>query len=283
MSDVSVVTLNKGRDAHLRRLAEGIGRGAPPRELVVVQMGPGEAVLPPLPCPVRRVAVPGDGLPLAAARNAGRRAATGDTLVFLDVDCIPSATLVPGFASVLAEHDALVCCAVRYLPAGAVADGWTEDALARTGRLHPARRFPDRGVAAAEQPGLFWSLAFGIRAASFDRVGGFDEAFSGYGAEDTDFAFRAAATGLPLLFAGGLQAFHQHHAVFDPPLQHFADIVRNARLFRDRHGLWPMDGWLDAFARMGLIAPDRSRDLAILRHPERAEIDAARLPPDRVF
>ena len=40
----------------------------------------------------------------------------------------------------------------------------------------------------------------------------------------------------------------------EPPVQHLADIVRNARRFRDVHGWWPMPGWLEAFVRMGLIA-----------------------------
>ena len=283
MTDVSVVTLNKGRERHLHRLVEGLGRGDQPRELVVVQMGDASPALPTVSFPIRQIAVPGNGLPLAAARNAGRRAALGQTLVFLDVDCIPSANLVSAFDDVLSRHDALVCCAVRYLPAGAVADDWTEATLHREGVLHPARSFPEHGVASVAEPGLFWSLAFGMRAASFDRVGGFDEAFVGYGAEDTDFSFRAVAAGLPLLFAGGMQAFHQHHPVFDPPLQHFGDIVRNARIFRQRHGLWPMDGWLDAFARLGLVASDRSGDLTVLRVPSPAEIDAARLASDRIF
>ena len=283
MSEVSVVTLNKGRDGHLRRLVEGLARGGMPRELVVVDMGPPARDLPSLACPVRRIALPGEGLPLAAARNAGRQAASGDVLVFLDVDCSPSAGLVPVFADVLGRHDALVCCAVRYLPSGAVGEAWTEADLVEAGRLHPARTFPEQGVAPVAQPGLFWSLAFGIRRSSFDRVGGFDEAFEGYGAEDTDFAFRAVAAGLPLLFAGGAQAFHQHHAVYDPPLQHFSDIVRNARLFRAKHGLWPMDGWLDAFVALGLLSADRSGDLAVLREPSRAEIEAARLGPNQVF
>lgn len=44
MSTISVVTLNKGRDAHLARLIEGLARavaaGEGPAECVVVEMGP---------------------------------------------------------------------------------------------------------------------------------------------------------------------------------------------------------------------------------------------------
>lgn len=279
----SVITLNKGRRAHLLRVIEGLGRGPVPDELVVVEMGGDDAALPEPGFPVRRIFLDRGDLPLAAARNAGRQAARGACLVYLDVDCIPSPGLVAGLSASVAAHDGLICCAVSYLPAGAVRDGWHADDLDAAGRLHPVRHFPESGVVPAPQPGLFWSLAFAVRAATWDRLGGFDESFDGYGAEDTDFAFRAAAAGVPILFAGGFHAWHQHHPAYDPPLQHFADIVRNAARFQARHGFWPMDGWLDAFARLGLVAADRSRGLTVLRQPTQAEIAAARLPDDRPF
>lgn len=283
MSSISVVTLNKGREAHLARLLEGLARGNAPAECVVVEMGRDPAPLPETPFALRRVALPSEGLPLAAARNAGRRAARGDILVYLDVDCIPAAGLVAGLAAVAQVQDALVCGPIRYLPAGAVRDGWTEADLMRLGMLHPARPFPETGFAPTDNPGLFWSLAFAVRATTWDRLDGFDEGFDGYGAEDTDLAFRAAKAGVPVLLAGVPPAFHQHHLSCDPPLQHFADIIRNARRFRARHGLWPMDGWLDAFAGLGLIAAEREPDLTVLRPPSPDEVAAARVPADRPF
>ncbi len=279
----AVVTLNKGRGAHLHRLLEGLERGTAPDTCVVVEMGGDDAPLSEHGFPVKRVPFSRPGLPLAAARNAGRRAADAETLIFLDVDCIPSCSLVSGLAAAVAEYDGLVCCAVRYLPAGAVRDGWTESDLDALGHLHPVRRFPQAGVAPSPQPGLFWSLAFGVRAATYDHLGGFDELFSGYGAEDTDLAFRAAGIGVPVLFLGGPLAYHQHHPGYDPPLQHFRDIVANAGRFHARHGIWPMDGWLDGFARLGLIAPDRTLGLVVRRDPTPAEIAAARLPDTRPF
>ncbi|MEE7438856.1 hypothetical protein MOR12E_06120 [Methylobacterium oryzae] len=142
---------------------------------------------------------------------------------------------------------------------------------------------PAGTVAPAPQPGLFWSLAFAVRAATYDRLGGFDETFSGYGAEDTDLAFRAERAGVPILFLGGPRAYHQHHPGYDPPLQHFRDIVANAARFHDRHGIWPMDGWLDGFARLGLIAADRSTGIVVHRDPTPDEMEAARLSDDRPF
>jgi GT2 family glycosyltransferase len=280
----AVITLNKGRRAHLTRLLEGLGRGTPPDCCIVVEIGGDDAPLPALPFPVTRIPFPHAGLPLAAARNAGRRAVGAETLVFLDVDCIPSAGLVAGLSRATETHDGLICCEIGYLPAGAVADDWHEADLDRLGQPHPVRAFPPPGtVAPAPQPGLFWSLAFAVRAATYDRLGGFDEEFSGYGAEDTDLAFRADRAGVPILFLGGPRAYHQYHPSFDPPLQHFHDIVANAARFHARHGLWPMDGWLDGFARLGLIAADRSGGIVVHRDPTSAEMAAARLPDARPF
>ncbi|MDO9426504.1 MAG: galactosyltransferase-related protein [Methylobacterium sp.] len=280
----SVITLNKGRDAHLARLLEGLAKGPIPRECIVVEMGAEPPPLPDYGFSVCRVVLDLPGLPLAKARNAGRRAASGEHLVYLDVDCIPSADLVDSLDDDLAQADGLVCCEVRYLPAGAVADGWTQGRLHEAGQPHPVRVFPRSGLEPTNNPGLFWSLAFGVRAATFDRLGGFDEAFDGYGAEDTDLAFRAAAAGVPVLLTARGEAYHQHHAACDPPLQHFDSIVANARRFHARHGLWPMDGWLDAFARRGHVSSEwRADGLTVLRTPSPAEIAAARVASESPF
>jgi glycosyltransferase involved in cell wall biosynthesis len=277
---VSVITINGGRDRHLSRLIEGLRRGHHPNECIVIEMGGPVREDDGL---VRRIPLPGSGLPLAAARNAGRREAAGDILVFLDVDCIPSPGLVSAFAGAASAHDGLLCCEVYYLPDGAVRDGWTDAALLELGSPHPARVFPKEGIKEAPHPGLFWSLAFGVRAATFDRIGGFDEMFSGYGGEDTDFAFRAAALGVPVLFIATGRAYHQRHDSFDPPLQHLEDIARNAMRFHRRHGFFPMRDWLDAFARMGLVTLSEAGRIDVLRRPHPGEIEAARVPAARPF
>ena len=276
-----MITINAGRSRHLARLLEGLAAGSQPATCIVVDMGASAARS--IGGDVRVVPFSREGLPLAAARNAGRRAAQAEILLFLDVDCIPSSDLVVALARHAAEHDALVCCEITYLPADAVQDGWTEAALRQSGRRHPARSFPATGLAEAPHPGLFWSLAFAVRAATFDRIGGFDEGFDGYGAEDTDFAYRAAALGTPVLFSADGHAFHQRHAAHDPPLQHFSDIMRNARRFRTRHGFWPMQGWIDAFTRLGLVEAVGTTDYRVCRAPTLAEIAAARIPDDRPF
>lgn len=280
---VSVLTLVKNRHAHLLELIEGLRRcEPPPGELIVVAMDATPFTLPPAGFPIRTICHASSGLPLAAARNRAAAAASCPLLVFLDVDCIPMRGMLGSMAAHLAAHDALIGAAVHYLPADAIEHPWDEARMLSLAASHPARAFPDQGVVRAPQPGLFWSLAFGIRRERFIALGGFDERFEGYGAEDTDFAFRAASASVDHLFAGGPGVFHQHHPIFDPPLQHFHDILRNARVFHDIWGRWPMEGWLDRFADIGLI--DRTPTSLILRRPPTtAEVLNARRADHVVF
>jgi hypothetical protein len=259
-------------------MIEGLRRSRrPPFELVVVQMGGAVFEPPPADFPIRIERIDTDGLPLAAARNRAALRAQGEALVFLDVDCIPMSDCLGRLADELHRCDALLCADVRYLGPNDARGSWSEPDLLRRGRPHPLRTFPADGVRPEPNPGLFWSLAFAIRRATFERLGGFDESFQGYGAEDTDFGFRAVAMGAPLLFVGGALACHQHHEGHDPPVQHLGDIVRNARRFHAKWGCWPMEGWLGAFATMGLIHWSGD-DIAVKRSATLEEVAATRAP-----
>lgn len=276
---LSVLTLVKNRSEHLRRLVEGLARsGAAPLELIVVDMSDEPVGIPQIvDFPVTIVRLMTDALPLAQARNMAAQHAGGDHLLFLDVDCIPKADLVGRMDQELSKANALICGEVRYLAANDVTDDWTEAGLNAVSATHPVRSFPDHGRRQEPNAGLFWSLTFGIRKSAFGAVGGFDEAFTGYGAEDTDFGFRCRDAGLPLVFIGGSGSFHQHHGVYDPPLQYFDDILRNAQRFRDRWRAWPMEGWLRAFEDLGLMCFDEER-IVRLREPTPSEVAAARQP-----
>lgn len=272
----SVCTLVRNRKAHLRQLVEGLRRSdLPPAELIIIDMSDAPVTVGPTDFPIRIERLATAGLPLAKARNRAAALATQDDLLFLDVDCIPMQDCLRRLQEELARHDALLCADVRYLGPDDARCDWTEADLLDRGKPHPVRDFPATGVRTETNAGLFWSLAFAVRKARFQNLGGFDEGFEGYGGEDTDFGFRAAQQGLPLLFVGGALACHQHHSIYEPPLQHLTDIVRNARRFYARWGKWPMEGWLKAFQAMGLIAWDD--DVRLLRFPTEEELAKARV------
>ncbi|PYE40650.1 GT2 family glycosyltransferase [Rhizobium sp. PP-F2F-G20b] len=283
----SVLTIVRGRADHLRALMTGLSRQSrPPCELVIAWMQPEEAeALPALPYPVRHVFVGGDDMPLAAARNRAAEAASGEHLVFLDVDCIPSPTTVEFYAQALTLHDGVMLGEVHYLPGGLPVFTGDFTALEEHGVAHPSKpAFPDIGVMEEPDSGQLWGLSFALRKATWLSIGGMDERFYGYGGEETDLARRAGQAGIRTYRVGGARAYHQHHAVHIPPLQHFDHILRNARLYQAKHGVWCMDYWLGQFAERGLIEWTSEADaIRLLRRPDAHETEAARQPDHVLF
>jgi len=269
MDTASVVTLAGGRPDHLRNLVLGLGRQTrPPAELIVAVMQDTPYDLPEAPFPVRQMSVEGGALPLAAARNAAARAATGEALVFLDMDCIPAPALVADYARALSELDGLLMGEVLYLPAGAAAEGWRHEAFAPVAVRHSDRRGPPpEGIERCGDYRCFWSLNFAMRRATFLATGGFDERYTGYGGEDTDFGKGLEERGTPIAWMKGALAFHQYHPHHMPPVHHLDSVVRNAQLFEAKWGYRTMGHWLHAFRLMGLIDDALGRPIRILRRP----------------
>ena len=259
-ADIAVITVcSRNRARHLGRQHEALRRWAPDVRRIVVMIGdetwdvPGAGV-------IDRT---GDGpVRLGSARNAGAAAALragAGLLVFLDADCVPAPDLIDRYAAaVAADPGAVLCGPVTYL-----AEGTGDLDVGKLPPLvnpHPARPAPPPGTlerAGADGHDLFWSLSFAVTADLWRRIdglfGGFHHGYAGYGAEDTDFGVQLAAHDVPMTWVGGAHALHQWHPVSSPPVEHLDDILRNGRLFRDRHGRWPMLGWLRAFAEMGLV------------------------------
>lgn len=269
MSDVSVITLARGRDDHLVNLVKGLAnQSVPPNELVVAVMQETPYVLPDVGFPIRQFHVLGDDLPLAAARNAAARRAVGRDLVFLDMDCIPAPDLVEIYRDRLERLDGLLMGEVLYLPGGATEGDWDCSAFAAQGVKHSDRYGPPASeIEPCADYRCFWSLNFAIRRDTFLAAGGFDERYRGYGAEDTDFGKSVTMAGVPLAWIQGGLAFHQYHPHFMPPVHHLDSVVRNAELFEAKWGYRTMGHWLHAFRLMGLVDDAEGAPIRILRRP----------------
>jgi N-acetylglucosaminyl-diphospho-decaprenol L-rhamnosyltransferase len=245
----TLITPVRNRLEHLSSLVRGLEACDPlPDEFVVVRMGGADpsGALAGCPVPSDVVHAEGEELPLASARNIGADRATGDDLVFLDVDCVPGPNLFGEYAGLLGELDALAVGKTRY--------------LSETGELvekHP-RPFGER-FEVDESHDLFWSLNFAIRRATFwGTVGGFDERYAGYGVEDTDFAMAAREVHLPMAWCRDAIATHLHHPPTRLDPAGIPALVRNARLFHRKWGFWPAAGWLEELSGEGLLRWDQS-------------------------
>ena len=250
---ISVLTLVHGRGAHLDNMLDALERAyVKPDEVVIVHMNE-PAVLRKSNCfpIVCREMFDAHTLPLAAARNEAAHTAANAQLIFLDVDCIPGPELVHDYATAMRRYPtALHQGEVRYLPAHIDATGLAFTHLEREAQIHPLHRGRVGDLPLPYE--LFWSLSFACTKPVFATIGGFDTQYRGYGGEDTDFGFRARRVAIPLVASRAL-SFHQYHPTYDPPLNHFTDIVDNAVVFKKKWGVWPMQGWLDAFVERGYI------------------------------
>ncbi|WP_295767145.1 glycosyltransferase [uncultured Mucilaginibacter sp.] len=263
MPEFSIVTIVKGRRKQLANLLHSVQASTLlPYDVQVVCMDNANDIKPPTGLNVS-IHVMGNSqkLPLAAARNAGIKAAKTDNIIFIDVDCIVSPTL---FESMLAQLQSqnIIAAYPLYLPF--VPETGNYAALKQEAISHPAREHIPVGEPVEHLQ--FWSLIFGIQKQTFKKIGGFDESFMGYGAEDTDFAMMFKQQGIKLLFAGDY-VLHQYHDKYDPPVNYFQSIIENARRYRQKWNFLPMQRWLKAFQKMGLINIDQADKITVIQKP----------------
>ena len=257
VSKLSILTLTRNRTDHLKNLLKGLAQSSRlPDECVVVHMNEPAQELGnwPFDCQHSTYADAEVPLPLPGARNAAAHRATGDRLIFLDVDCIPAQDMLVEYEKACHQRpDAIAMGNVHYLPQKISSD-WTEETLRVESKPHPKRDISHlSSIEKEENYGLFWSLSFGLSRDLFNQLGGFSDCYPSYGAEDTDFAWKARAQGIDLIWAPEALSFHQFHPSPVPPWHNFKSIIYNAKVFYERWEEWPMGGWLQVFADEGYI------------------------------
>lgn len=138
-------------------------------------------------------------VPPAEARNLGAASARGDTLIFLDADCVPQ----PGWLKAMLE------AAARWPNSGAISGAMLADGdtpVIHCGQiagfhehleLHPSGR---RRVLA--------SFSLLVSRPVWEATGGFNEKLRT--GEDLDFSIRVALLGRPLYFEPGATVRHRH-------------------------------------------------------------------------
>ncbi|MFD1715349.1 glycosyltransferase family 2 protein [Amnibacterium flavum] len=211
---VSVVVVHFEQHDQLRRTLAALARQTlVPHQVIVVDDGSAEP--PVVPSGVELIVQEDLGFRLAAARNAGVRAATGEVVVFLDADTAPE----PAYLERMSRLPAL-----------------TGDTVAVGRRRHAdlSGLGPDEPIELAERAELdepewlrsayrrsrnlldaddrsYRYLIGAVLACSrdfVDEVGGFDESLIGYGGEDWDWAYRAWLAGAVFAHVPDAVAWH---------------------------------------------------------------------------
>ena len=268
MPEFSIVTIVKGRRKQLANLLEAVKVSTIlPYDIQVVCMDNLEGIVTQTGLNVSIHLIEENyELPLAAARNLGITATKTDNVIFIDVDCIVSPTL---FANLLMDLEAetIISAYPLYLPV--VPDTGNYGDLKHKAVPHPAREHIPVGQPVDHLQ--FWSLLFAIQKQTFEKIGGFDELFIGYGAEDTDFAMMFHQADVKLVFVHDY-VLHQYHDKHDPPVNHFDSIIENATRYQQKWNVLPMQRWLKAFEAMGLIKINQAGNITISQQPTDSQI-----------
>jgi GT2 family glycosyltransferase/glycosyltransferase involved in cell wall biosynthesis len=217
VSSISIVVPSLAWNAVLERCLASLRKQEPAEdvEIVVVLNGSDRTACADPGPRVRVIHEPRQGP--AAARNAGVRLARGDALAFVDSDCVA----LPGWLEA-------GLAALRATP-GAVVAG----AIVRPGADRNAVSLYDSVTYLQQEryvrgPRAFVTANLLVHRLAFERVGPFDDGFEEAAFEDWEWALRARAAGVPVVYEPAAAVEH-------PCMHSLAELRRKTeRLARGR-------------------------------------------------
>jgi GT2 family glycosyltransferase len=234
-NNVSVIVPVKDNQTGVDRLCAEAWRAlahTPPREVIIVDNNSAVPTRVPTcrrgrPFRVRRLDCPTPGP--AAARNAGASAATGKWLLFTDSDCVPTKTLLSGYAR---RADGSIAYAGHVRCTGT---GWLVNYYNSQQTFLPPRA---GGYASAgdddERPASLVTANCLVWRTAFERLGGFDEGFPEAAGEDVDLGIRLWQIG-ELGYAPGSVVLHEVGGGYAAFASRFQRYGRGNGLLECRH------------------------------------------------
>ncbi|BDE08189.1 glycosyl transferase [Vulcanimicrobium alpinum] len=175
--------------------------------------------------------LPGPYTGRASARNAGIEAARGRIVLFTDADIIASPDLLSRH---LAHHERPGVRAVVGMEVQVVS---YEDYLAK--RADRSKRLPLHGEKPKKLSWLYFLTGnASVPKAELDRVGRFDEDFTGYGHEDLELGYRLQHAGVPIFYEPNAVDYHWHPVPWDEQQQKYELAGRSTVRFYRKHPAW---------------------------------------------
>jgi GT2 family glycosyltransferase len=210
--------------------------------------------------------LPGPYTGRASARNAGIEAARAALVLFTDADIIASTDLLSAH---LARHaggrKAVIGCEIQV-------DSYDEYLRKRDDPLHEDALHP------RTRKRLTWLYFMtgncSVPKADLDRVGRFDEDFTGYGHEDLELGYRIQHAGIPIEYAPEAVNYHWHPVPYDQQQGRMELAGRSTVRFYRKHPTF------DVQLRLGMTPLSLALHNVIERIPGlRARLDAGARQP----
>ncbi|HEY0615615.1 MAG TPA: glycosyltransferase family 2 protein, partial [Candidatus Elarobacter sp.] len=175
--------------------------------------------------------VPGSYTGRASARHGGIAAARAPIVLFTDADIIASPDQL---SQHLAHHERPGRRAVVGMEVQVAS---YDDYLAK--RADRARRAPLHG----EKPKRLSWLYFltgnaSAPRAELDRIGRFDEDFTGYGHEDLELGYRLQSAGIPIEYEPNAVNYHWHPVPWEEQQQKYELAGKSTVRFFRKHPAW---------------------------------------------
>jgi glycosyltransferase involved in cell wall biosynthesis len=166
----------------------------------------------------------------ASARNAGIAAARAPIVLFTDADIIASPDL-------LRRHLAHHYSGERAVVGMEVQVGSYEEYLEK--RADPAKRMPLHGQRPKRLSWLYFLTGnASAPRAELDRVGRFDEDFTGYGHEDLELGYRLQHAGIPIVYEPQAVNYHWHPVPWDEQQRKYELAGKSTVRFYRKHPAW---------------------------------------------
>ncbi len=164
----------------------------------------------------------------AAARNAGIAAARGDVILFNDSDILASPDLLSRHLERHRERRGIAVVGWEVQVKNLEDYARKRDRPAERGHLHPSSRRRLSWL-------YFLTGNASVRREDLERVGGFDESFTGYGHEDLELGYRLAKAGLDIVYEPRAINYHCQDVPHDDQKEKMKLAGRSTARFYRKH------------------------------------------------
>ena len=270
---VSVVVVVKSRVKSLINLINQLEDcEVLPEELVVVWMAPPSqySLISSQKFPVHHKFKICDDLPISRAINKGVRCVSNSHCLVINVESIISSNLIKNLKDVWRPSCVITTKIVCI-----------SKALMQLNFLQLATELDKYPHIESEKNARFCvknnNSLFFISLRDFEKTGGFDEHYRGYGVNDEDYVERCIASNMSLSTVSDT-TYIRNRVHYQYPVLHVTNFIQNSRYFYSKWGKYPCKDVLKNFVEMGFINKDyEASGLHILRNPSTDELVSYKL------